>query len=161
MQALIKILKHSNCVITTSKNSIKIKASGKPSPIKFLETNPYPHFATDLQSPFLALQTVSKGVSNIQENLYETRFKIVPELIKMGAVITVKDRTATVLGVDKLVGAKVSAPDLRSGAGLIIAGLGAQGTTIITDIENIERGYLNVDKDLQSLGADIKKITLT
>lgn len=158
--ALIKVLKHSNCKITSRGNSIKIKAKGRPKAIKFIETKPYPGFATDLQSQLLTLQTVAKGESQILENLYETRFKIVPELIKMGAQVSVKDRTAYVRGVPALYGAEVVAPDLRSGAGLVIAGLFAKGTTVIYDIENIERGYLKMDEDLRKLGADITRVTI-
>ena len=124
-----------------------------------VETNPYPGFATDLQSPFLTLQTIGKGTCTIVENLYETRFKIVPELIKMGANIFINNRTAIVKGVAQLEGTTVVAPDLRSGAGLVLAGLAANGTTIINDIENIERGYLNIDQHLQQINADITKIS--
>lgn len=157
VSALVKILKHSNCDFKLKPHEITVKAAGRPHAIKFLATQPYPGFATDLQSPFLTLQTIAKGTSVIEENLYETRFKIVPELLKMGAVVSMKDRIATVTGVEHLTGAEVIAPDLRSGAGLVIAGLHADGDTTICDIENIERGYLNMDTDLQRLGADIQR----
>ena len=155
--ALIKILKQMGCKISTQANSITIKSKGHTKNIKFVETNPYPAFATDLQSPLLALCTTSSGTGKIVENLYETRFKIVPQLIKMGANISIHDRMAIIKGVDFLTGAPVSAPDLRSGAGLVVAGLSARGTTVVSEIENIQRGYLDLEKDLSLLGADILK----
>ncbi len=158
--ALLKMLKESGCKLKTTPNSITITANKTHKSIKWVETKPYPGFATDLQSPFLTYQTTGKGVSTIVENLYETRFKIVPELLKMGANIAIKDRTAVVTGVKELTGAKVTATDLRSGAGLVIAGLAANGETVITEIENIERGYQNMDADLRALGANITRISL-
>lgn len=155
--ALLKLLKQMGCSITHKNNAITLSAKQKLKNIKLVETKPYPGFATDLQSPFLTLQTVGKGTGVVVENLYETRFKIVPELLKMGANITMRNQSAEVTGVNKLVAAKVTAPDLRSGAGLVLAGLCATGTTVLTEIENIERGYLHMDQDLQTLGADIVK----
>lgn len=157
--ALIKLLKHAGCKINAKGNAITISAGKRLKNTKLVETGPFPGFATDLQSPFLTLQTIGKGSGVIVENLYETRFKIVPELIKMGANISIKDRTATVKGVEKLYGANVMAPDLRSGAGLILAGLAAEGLTTVGEIENVERGYLKIEEDLRKLNADIKRIT--
>ena len=119
---------------------------------------PYPAFATDLQPQFMALQCISTGNSIIVENLYETRYKHVPELIKMGANIIVKNQTAFVSGVERLYGAEVRASDLRAGAGLVLAGLCAKGYTTINSIEHILCGYENLDTKLQSIGADIKLI---
>lgn len=157
--ALLKLLKQAGCKIKVKNNTINISSNKRLKNIKLVETQPFPGFATDLQSPFLTLQTIGKGEGIIVENLYETRFKIVPELIKMGANISIKDRAATIKGVEKLYGAKVTAPDLRSGAGLILAGLAAEGLTIVSEIENVERGYLKINEDLQKLNADIKRIT--
>ena len=156
--ALIKLLKQIGCKISLKPSSITISNKKRLKNIKHLETRPYPGFATDLQNQFLALETIGKGTGFITENLYETRFKIIPELLKMGASITVKDRTAVVQGVERLYGANVTAPDLRSGAGLILAGLCAEGVTQVGDIENVERGYLNIETDLAKLNADIKRI---
>ena len=119
---------------------------------------PYPGFPTDLQSQMLTLQTLSRGTSVIVENLFETRFKIYTELKKMGANIIVKDRMAFVSGVENLYGASVTAPDLRSGAGLVIAGVCAQGYTTINDVYHIDRGYLNIENDFNALGANIERI---
>ncbi len=157
--ALIKYLKQAGCKISVDLNEITISNYSAIKNIKKVETRPYPGFATDLQSPFLAMESIGKGTGMIVENLYETRFKIVPELIKMGANISIKDRTATIKGVKTLYGADVIASDLRAGAGLVLAGLSAEGETKISEIENIERGYLHIDKDLVALNADIKRIS--
>jgi UDP-N-acetylglucosamine 1-carboxyvinyltransferase len=106
----------------------------------------------------MALATVSEGVSVITETVFETRFNHVPELIKMGANITVKGRTAIVNGVKRLHGGVVTAKDLRGGAALVLAGLCAEGKTIVSDIRHVERGYLDFDKKLTALGADIKRV---
>ena len=119
---------------------------------------PYPGFPTDLQPQALVLQTVSNGNCIVVENLFETRFKHVPELVKMGADITVQDRTAFVCGVKKLYGADVACSDLRAGAALTIAGLCAEGQTIVRNVENIDRGYDHLEDALSKLGADICRV---
>lgn len=156
--ALLKHLKQVGAKVKVSENQITVEANKRLKGLKKIETRPFPGFATDLQSQFLTMQTLAKGKTAIVENLYETRFKVVPELIKMGANIVVKERTAFVTGVDELNGLEVTAPDLRSGASLVIAGMMANGLTIVDKIENIERGYLNIEKDFNALGADIKRI---
>ena len=105
----------------------------------------------------MSLLSVSKGVSVVTENVFEMRFKHVPELVKMGANITVKGQSAIVNGVEKLNGASVVAEDLRGGAALVLAGLSAEGQTIVNDIHHIERGYCLMDEKLRALGADIRK----
>ena len=136
-----------------------LKADGsRIKAINKIETSPYPGFPTDLQSQILTLQTISKGSSMIVENLFESRFKQVPELVKMGANIIVKDRTAVVRGVERLYGAEVSAADLRGGASLVLAGLVADGYTTVNNINHIDRGYFEMEKDLSALGAEIKRV---
>ena len=110
---LVNKLQNSGCKLKQFNDKIYIESSGKLKSIKFIKTMPYPGFPTDLQSQILCMQTISKGYSLIQENLFETRFKFVPELLKMGADITIKNQTAYVLGVKKLFGAEVYAKDLR------------------------------------------------
>ena len=156
--ALISKLKQSGCNIKLKNDRISIEVGHRLKSISHLETMPYPGFPTDLQSQMLTLQTISKGSSVIIENLFETRFKIFTELKKMGADIIIKDRMAFVNGVKTLYGASVTAPDLRSGAGLVMAGLCADGYTTINDIHHIDRGYLSIEKDLSQLGADIQRI---
>lgn len=154
---LLNKLKSISCKINVGNNKIYLESSGKLKTFGEISTNPYPAFPTDLQPQILALSTTLKGVSIIQENLFESRFKHVPELKKMGANIIIKDRIAIITG-GKLYGADVYATDLRAGSGLVIAGLKAEGYTTVHNIEHIERGYLNLDKVFCSLGADIKKV---
>ena len=103
----------------------------------------------------MTLQAISKGTSIIVENLFETRFKHVPQLNKMGADIVVKDRTAVVNGVSQLFGAEVFATDLRGGAALVMAGLVAKGTTVVHNVHYIDRGYEHLELMLSNLGAEI------
>ena len=116
-------------------------------------------FPTDLQAQSMSLLTVCSGVSVVSENVFEMRFRHIPELIKMGANIIVKGKNAIVTGVPRLNGAMVNANDLRGGAALVLAGLNAEGKTIVNNVSHIERGYYQMDKKLSSLGADIKKQT--
>lgn len=157
-QALITKLKQSGASIKTKNRSIEINVKNRLKSIPLLETQPYPGFPTDLQNQMLALQTISKGTSVIVENLFESRFKICNELSRMGADITIKDRMAIVKGVNKLYGASVVASDLRGGAGLVLAGLTAEGYTTIDDIYHIDRGYLSIEEDFCKLNAEIKRI---
>lgn len=157
---LITKLSSIGCEIKTTEKNLIMRSSGRLKSIESIDTQPYPGFPTDLQSQILTLQTISDGTSMITENLFETRFKIVNELIKMGANITIKNQTAVVKGVKNLYGARVTATDLRGGAGLVIAGLAGIDYTIVEDIYHIDRGYLNIEKDLQQLGADIKRIDI-
>ena len=157
--ALISKLKQSGCKMQIKNDKITLEATHRQKSISKIETLPYPGFPTDLQSQILTLQTISKGTSVIIENLFETRFKIYTELTKMGADIIIKDRMALINGVKALYGANVTAPDLRSGAGLIIAGICAEGYTTINDIYHIDRGYLKIENDLNLLGANIKRLS--
>lgn len=156
--ALITKLKACGANIKENKSGLEIVCKNRLKSIPNIETQPYPGFPTDLQNQVLALETISKGTSIIVENLYESRFKICNELIKMGADITIKDRTAIIRGVPKLYGANVVATDLRGGAGLVLAGLSAEGYTTIEDIYHIDRGYLNIEEDFCKLNAEIKRI---
>lgn len=155
--ALIGKLVQSGATIKCDKNSIEIGVKGKLHSIPTIETQPYPGFPTDLQNQILAMQTISKGTSVVIENLYESRFKICSELVRMGADITIKDRMAIVKGVGRLYGASVVASDLRGGAGLVLAGLTAEGYTTVEDIYHIDRGYLSIEEDLCKLNAEIKR----
>ncbi len=157
-QALIGKLKQSGALINEKGNTTEIIVKNRLKSIPSIETQPYPGFPTDLQNQILALQTITKGTSIIVENLYESRFKICTELSRMGADINVKCRMAIINGVNKLYGAKVVASDLRGGAGLVLAGLVAEGYTTIEDIYHIDRGYLSIEEDFCKLNADIKRI---
>lgn len=156
-QALIQKLKSAGADIVEKEGNLEIVCKGKLKSIPIVETQPYPGFPTDLQNQILTLQTISKGTSVIVENLYESRFKICNELSRMGADITLKDRMAIIKGVNKLYGASVVASDLRGGAGLVLAGLVAEGYTTIEDVYHIDRGYLSIEEDFCKLGAEIKR----
>ena len=119
---------------------------------------PYPGFPTDMQSIFAACLTTAKGTSLIIENIFENRYKYVNELRKMGAKITVEGKICIIKGTRRLYGTNVDATDLRGGASLILAGLNAKGKTIVNNAKYILRGYENLDKKLQSLGAKIELI---
>lgn len=123
-----------------------------------VKTLPYPGFPTDLQQPMMALLTMAKGNSYIEENIFEDRFNHVPELIRMGAKIHVSSRTAMIEGVEKLYGTNVKATDLRAGAALIVAALAAEGTTYVHDIKFVDRGYERFEQKLRALGADIERV---
>ncbi|MDD4290873.1 MAG: UDP-N-acetylglucosamine 1-carboxyvinyltransferase [Clostridia bacterium] len=148
----------SSCDISVYEHSVRVKGYSRPNSIDLIKTMPYPAFPTDLQAPIMALQTISKGNSVIIENMFETRFKQVNELLKMGANIIVNDRAAFVIGREKLIGCEVKAEDLRGGASLVLAGLRAEGVTTVTDVLHIDRGYFRLDKELNSVGADITRV---
>lgn len=126
-------------------------------PIRVI-TSPHPGFPTDLQSPIMTLMSLINGTSELKETVFENRFMHVPELNRMGTKISTQGNIAHIDGVDKLSSAEVMASDLRAGASLVLAGLFADGETIVNRIYHIDRGYENLDKKLQSLGADIKRI---
>ncbi|WP_291569988.1 UDP-N-acetylglucosamine 1-carboxyvinyltransferase [Clostridium sp. UBA4548] len=138
-------------------DAITVKSNGKLKGVN-IKTLPYPGFPTDLQQPMSTLSTIAGGRSIINESIYESRFKHVDELKKMGANIKVEGRIAIIDGVELLTGAQVRATDLRAGAAMVIAGLIAKGTTIVEGIEHIDRGYPNIENKFKALGADIKRI---
>ena len=123
-----------------------------------VKTLPYPGFPTDMQPQITATLALAKGSSIVTESIFENRFKYVDELARMGANIKVESNIAIIEGVERYTGAQVSSPDLRAGAALVIAGLAADGITIVDDIHFIERGYERFDEKLRSLGAEIEKV---
>ena len=124
-----------------------------------VKTLPYPGYPTDMQPQIGVALAIAKGTSIVTESIFENRFKYVDELIRMGADIKVEGNTAVIYGTEKLMGARVSAPDLRAGAALVIAGLAAEGITIVDDIIYIQRGYENFEQKLRSLGAEIERVS--
>ncbi len=127
----------------------------KPCNVKTL---PYPGFPTDLQQPMGVLMCFANGVSTIRESIFENRFRYVNELQKMGASIQVNANTAVFTGPCKLYAAQINATDLRAGAAMVLAGLAAEGTTQISELKHIDRGYENIEEIFKSLGADIKRV---
>lgn len=119
---------------------------------------PFPGFPTDLQAQMTALNARADGTAIIVENLFETRYKYVPELKKMGADIEVKGRNAFVRGVKNLHGASLVAGDLRGGAALVLAALGAEGVSEVLDLSHVDRGYSDLEGKLKRLGAEIKRV---
>ena len=148
-------LEEAGCDIEIKKDEMILKAPKRLKPLE-IKTMPYPGFPTDLQSIFGAILTISKGTSIIIENIFENRYKYMQELNRMGAKVTIEGKTAIIKGVRKLSGASVNSPDLRGGAALVVAGLVAKGKTKVGNIEYILRGYENLDKKLNGLGANIK-----
>ena len=145
------------CDITEFDDSIRLVCNGRLSHTQ-VRTLPYPGFPTDMQPQMVVAIGMSEGTSIVTESIFENRFKYVDELTKMGANIKVEGNTAIINGVDGYTGARVAAPDLRAGAALVIAGLAADGITVVDDITYVERGYENMELKLQNLGALIKKV---
>lgn len=155
--SMLSKLREAGCVAACGENTVSLSAPARLSEIKLIETLPYPGFPTDMQAQFFALATVADGACVIVENVFENRFKHGPELMRMGAVYTQKDRTTVIRGVEELTGAQVTARDLRGGAALTIAGLRARGVTTIYGAELIDRGYEALDTQLRALGAHITR----
>jgi UDP-N-acetylglucosamine 1-carboxyvinyltransferase len=158
INSLLSKLSKTSCFITYKDDNIIIQSKANRLAVENITTQPYPGFPTDLQAPMMALQTVSDGICIFTENVFENRFRHVNELKKMGADITINGRTAVIKGISQLSGAEVDAQDLRGGAALVLAGLNAQGTTIVNDIFHIDRGYEHFEEALSILGADIIRI---
>lgn len=157
-ESLLNFLSQTACKIDAQGDKIILRADKRLLSIPHIMTRPFPFFPTDLQSPMLVLQAVSDGVSLIEETLFENRFQMACELKKMNAQISVNGRTALVKGVEKLYGADVFASDLRSGAGLVLAGLKAEGYTTVHNIEYIDRGYEKLEEKFSLLGADMTRV---
>ena len=136
--------------------SVRISVDG-PLVKTSIKTMPHPGFPTDMQPQFSTLLCLAEGTSIVTEDIFNNRFRYVDELRRMGADISVEGRVAVIEGVGRLMGAPVTAPDLRAGAALVIAGLAATGITEIDDIYHIERGYENIEQKLRALGADIER----
>ena len=159
ISGIVSVLRESNMLLHEGNDEIYIKQLQRPKSIDIVETLPYPAYPTDAQSQLLAMLSIANGTSIIKENIFENRYKIVSEIKKMGADITVMDRIAIIKGVNKLNGAPMlKCPDLRGGAALCIAALCAEGESNIYDIHHIERGYERFDENLRSIGVNIRKI---
>ncbi|MDF2563923.1 MAG: murAA [Massilibacillus sp.] len=151
--SLLDKLSGIGAVLTFGNDFIRVKANQLHN--TDIKTLPFPGFPTDLQAPMLSLLTMAKGTSIVTETIFENRFQHVDQLIRMGAKIRVEGRSAIVRGVNKLTGTIVEALDLRAGASLVLAALAAEGTSIIKQVNHIDRGYEMIEQKLQSLGAYI------
>lgn len=146
------------CRLYLEHNKLKIQAPKRLRRVKMIKTMPYPAFPTDSQSLVTAALTVARGTSVVKENIFENRFRFVNQLNRFGADVQVEEQMAVINGVKSLHGADVYATDLRGGAALVIAGLAAEGNSIVRSIKHIDRGYAEFEKRLQQLGAEIKRV---
>ncbi len=157
LDVVIEKLREAGAVITSTDDEIHIVSNTRPKAVN-LRTAPYPAFPTDMQAQFIALNTIAEGTAIVTETIFENRFMHVQELVRLGAKIDIEGNTAIVKGAQKLTGATVMATDLRASACLVIAGLVAEGETIIDRIYHLDRGYDHIEKKLVALGVDIERI---
>jgi len=157
LEAAIEKLREAGATIEAGEGWIRIRADGRPRAVSF-RTSEYPAFPTDMQAQFMALDAIADGAASVAETIFENRFMHVPELMRLGARIEVDGRVAVIQGVDKLSGATVMATDLRASAGLVIAGLVAEGETVVDRIYHLDRGYDRMEAKLRALGADIERV---
>jgi UDP-N-acetylglucosamine 1-carboxyvinyltransferase len=150
-------LREAGAILTSGPDWIRVQMAARPKAISF-RTTEYPGFPTDMQAQFMALNCIADGSSRVTETIFENRFMHVQELNRLGASIDIDGHTASVQGVDKLVGAPVMATDLRASASLVIAALAAQGQTLIDRIYHLDRGYDRMEVKLSAVGANIQRV---
>lgn len=158
LSSVISILRESGCRIGIKGSRMLVCGPARLRAIDIVRTLPYPGFPTDMQAQLVAMLTVARGTSIVVETVFENRYRHVDELLRMGANIKLEGRLAVIKGVKKLIGANVCARDLRGGAALILAGLAAEGETIISDIKHIDRGYEQIEEKLRQVGAAIQRL---
>ena len=156
LSIVLEKLESVGCDISVAASSISIKRSGTINPVDII-TNVHPGFPTDLQAQWIALMSVANGKSVVKESIYLDRFSHVPELVRLGANISLEKNVATIYGQKKLIGAQVMSTDIRASASLVIAALIAEGRSDISRIYHIDRGYENIEKKFRMLGADIHR----
>ena len=157
LDALVDKLREAGAVVTAIEGGIHIKSQGRLKAQSF-RTTEYPGFATDMQAQFMALNAVSHGAATVTETIFENRFMHVNEMVRLGAKIQIEGKVAVMEGVEKLSGATVMATDLRASASLVIAGLVANGETLIDRIYHLDRGYDQMEAKLRGIGADIERV---
>jgi UDP-N-acetylglucosamine 1-carboxyvinyltransferase len=155
--AALDKLREMGVQLTVEGDSIRARMDGRPHPVSF-RTTEYPGFPTDMQAQFMAVNTIAGGPSRVTETIFENRFMHVQEMNRLGAQISTEGNTAFIKGIERLVGAPVMATDLRASASLVIAGLAAEGTTIVDRIYHLDRGYDRMEAKLSAVGADIVRI---
>ena len=158
LEAMTAKLVEIGCDVEEFDDAVRVSASRRLGRTH-VKTLPYPGFPTDMQPQISVTLALAKGTSIVTESIFENRFKYADELTRMGASVKVESNTAIIDGVDGFTGARVSAPDLRAGAALVIAGLAAEGVTVVDDIVYIQRGYEDFEGKLRSLGAEIEKVS--
>ena len=157
LDAVIDKLREAGCEVACGSNEITLKAPARLKAVS-LRTEPYPAFPTDMQAQFMAINCVAEGTAVIRETIFENRFMHAVELIRLGANIRIDGNNAVVTGVPRLDGATVMATDLRASASLVIAGLVAQGETLIERIYHLDRGYERIEEKLSRLGAKVRRV---
>lgn len=157
INSIISNLRESGCRINVKKSELHISGPARPKAIDIIRTLPYPGFPTDMQAQMVALMSIARGTSIVVETIFENRFMHVEELMRMGADIKLEGRLAVIKGVKKLAGASVTARDLRGGAALVLAGLAAEGETVVNEIKHLDRGYERIEDKLAQLGAIISR----
>ena len=158
LEAIMPVFEDAGCILTCTGSVLDIDAPKRLRKMKRIRTMPYPGFPTDAQAPVMAMASVANGTTMFVENIFESRYKHVDELARLGAQIHVEGKVAIVEGVRSLSGAEVSACELRGAAALIIAALAAEGVTEISGLKYLERGYDDLDVVLKSLGAKVRKV---
>jgi UDP-N-acetylglucosamine 1-carboxyvinyltransferase len=158
LDATLEKLREAGASIKIKDSTIELEMSGRPGAVS-VRTAPYPGFATDMQAQFMALASVARGTALITETIFENRFMHALELQRLGADIKLEGNTAVVKGIERLQGATVMATDLRASAGLVIAGLVAEGETVVDRIYHLDRGYEALERKLSALGARIERIS--
>lgn len=157
LDAVVDKLREAGVILTAGDDWIRVQMSGRPKSVGF-RTTEYPGFPTDMQAQLMALGCIAEGSARVTETIFENRYMHVQELNRLGASIEIDGHTAIVHGVPKLLGAPVMATDLRASASLVIAGLAAEGETLIDRIYHLDRGYDRMEKKLSAVGADIERI---
>ena len=158
LEATIAKLVEIGCEVEEFDDAVRVVSKGKLRHTQ-VKTLPYPGFPTDMQPQMGVALALCEGTSTITESIFENRFKYLDELARMGAVSKIEGNSATIEGVERFSGARVSAPDLRAGAALVLAGIAADGITIVDDIVYIQRGYERFEEKLRELGAEIEKVS--
>jgi UDP-N-acetylglucosamine 1-carboxyvinyltransferase len=159
LQAALDVLTEAGAVVTSNNEGIRVTRNGAGiNPVK-VSTAPFPGFPTDLQAQLMALMTRAKGASHITETIFENRFMHVQELARFGARIALDGETATVHGIGQLRGAPVMATDLRASVSLVIAGLAAEGETMVNRVYHLDRGFERLEEKLSACGARIERIS--
>jgi UDP-N-acetylglucosamine 1-carboxyvinyltransferase len=157
LEAILEKLREAGCRIEAGADTVRITCEHRPRAVN-VRTAPYPAFPTDMQAQILALDAVAEGTASVTETIFENRFMHVQELRRLGAHIEIQGNTAIVHGVPRLTGATVMATDLRASASLVIAGLVAEGETVIDRIYHLDRGYERIEERLAELGARIERL---
>ena len=157
LSAVLPCFEEMGCRLWVTPDSVRLQTRGRLRPVRSVRTLPYPGFPTDAQSPLMAAACLADGTSMFVENIFESRYKQVPELRRMGADVEVEGRVALVHGVPRLHGAAVRCTDLRGGAAIAAAALAAEGETTLAQIEHIDRGYEALEENLRRIGADARR----